>query len=167
MRDATSDDIDALFPIYADPANTHHLGFESVTEDDFPLLLIDLDLLDGLRVARLENTIVGAIRVTRLSHSMAHVAELASVAIHPDHHGRGVGRAMVERLLDDLASDGVRRVQLSVGADNQPGIAFWTALGFKKEGLYRAYFRRADEETDTDEIPMALLLSHDAPHRPT
>jgi putative acetyltransferase len=161
LRDATPDDIDALFEIYAHPDNTHHLGFEAVPREEFHVLLTDIDLLRGLRVAEIEGTIVGALRVTRLGHRMSHIAELSSVAVHPDHQARGIGRAMVQRLLLELEDAGVRRVQLSVGADNEAGIAFWTALGFKKEGLYRAYFRRADEETDTDEIPMALLLTED------
>ena len=159
LRDATPDDLPALAPIYTAPINTHQLGFESVPANHFPALAREVGLLDGLRVATLHDTIVAAMRVARLSQRMSYVAELASVAVHPEHQGRGIARAMVTRTLDDLRAQGIRRVQLSVGADNDRGIAFWRAMGFEQEGIYRGYFRRANEDHDTDEIAMALRFT--------
>ena len=77
-------------------------------------------------------------------HSMgslrrSHVRALG-IGIAADWQGRGVGRALMERLLhwaDNWA--GVLRVELTVHADNDRAIALYRSMGFVEEGRHRAY----------------------------
>ena len=53
-----------------------------------------------------------------------------TVAIDPAHRGKGVGRAMLEALLDAAAAHGYRRVSLSV-EDGNPAARLVHDLGFE------------------------------------
>jgi ribosomal protein S18 acetylase RimI-like enzyme len=48
----------------------------------------------------------------------------------PEAQGRGLGRAMMQRLLDALAAAGSPGVHLGVGRANENAIAFYLRLGF-------------------------------------
>lgn len=57
-----------------------------------------------------------------------------SVYIHRDYRGRGVGRLLMELLIDLAREAGLRVITAWVDADNQDSIAFHERLGFKKVG---------------------------------
>jgi putative acetyltransferase len=59
--------------------------------------------------------------------------------VHDDYVNQGIGRALMERLLD-LADNwlGLKRVELDVMADNAPAIHLYESLGFEREGIKRA-----------------------------
>ena len=52
--------------------------------------------------------------------------------------GRGFGRLLIERLLDDLRARGVPGVHLGVDERNANGIAFYEHLGFIEVGARRS-----------------------------
>jgi putative acetyltransferase len=63
--------------------------------------------------------------------------------VHDDYAGRGIGRALIEALLD-LADNylGLKRVELDVITDNEAAIHLYESLGFEREGIKRcALFR--------------------------
>jgi L-phenylalanine/L-methionine N-acetyltransferase len=109
-----------------------------------------LEPRDGvhLLVAEIAGAVVGFAELVRSpSHPRhAHVAELNLVCTHPDHGGRGVGRALSEAVID-LADNwlNVRRLGLIVFADNQRAIGLYEKLGFVREGVMREFgFRRGE-----------------------
>ncbi|WP_181874437.1 GNAT family N-acetyltransferase [Marinitenerispora sediminis] len=60
----------------------------------------------------------------------AHVAG-ASFMVHPDHAGRGIGRALGEHVIARARADGYRAMQFNaVVATNTPAVALWRSLGF-------------------------------------
>ena len=67
----------------------------------------------------------------------AHTAEIG-VTVHDGFVRQGMGRAMMEALLD-VADNwlGLRRVYLHANADNAPAIALYHAMGFEHEGTLR------------------------------
>jgi GNAT superfamily N-acetyltransferase len=73
---------------------------------------------------------------TLVRHS-PHAAELHVMAVRPEHHRTGVGRALVTAAEDRLRSEGVEYLQvktLSASAGDEPylrTLAFYTALGFR------------------------------------
>jgi putative acetyltransferase len=155
LREATPGDASALRDIYAAPIVNHQLGFEP---DETSPAVDDLIRGDELLVVEQEGVVAAAINARRLTHRMAHVVEISAVGVSPQHQGQGIGRWMIEQLLRRLASEGVRRVQLTVAQDNKRGVAFWRAMGFEVEGTLRGYFRRAGETSDQDELAMARSL---------
>jgi putative acetyltransferase len=65
------------------------------------------------------------------------------ICVHDDYVGRGIGRALMEALLD-LADNtlGLKRVELDVITDNAAAIHLYESLGFEREGIKRcALFR--------------------------
>lgn len=72
---------------------------------------------------------------------LAHAAGLGMM-VHPDYWGRGVGTALMAKILD-VADNwlNLKRVDLDVNMDNQPAINLYEKFGFVIEGQkqYHAY----------------------------
>lgn len=86
-----------------------------------------------------------------------HVADelsLLDVAVAPDERRRGVGRALVDALLDYGRRQGARLVLLEVRVSNAAAIALYRAFGFEDASVRRAYY--GDGE---DALEMALTLA--------
>jgi len=65
-----------------------------------------------------------------LPGSGAHVAN-ASFVVDPQHAGRGIGRALAERVLADAQAAGFRAMQFNAVVETNAGaIALWRSLGF-------------------------------------
>jgi ribosomal-protein-alanine N-acetyltransferase len=58
--------------------------------------------------------------------------------VDPDYQGRGIGRRMLEELLE-VADGGV--IFLEVRTDNEPAIALYESVGFTRVGLRKRYYR--------------------------
>lgn len=59
-------------------------------------------------------------------------SELLSVAVAPPERGRGVGRALVGRVVARLGDLGAERVKVLVGAENDDANAAYAGLGFRR-----------------------------------
>ena len=77
-----------------------------------------------------------------------HVGEI-HMAVRDDWHGKGVGTALMEAALD-LADNwlNLMRLELTVYADNEAGIALYKKFGFEIEGTHRLYAFRNGEYVD-------------------
>lgn len=71
---------------------------------------------------------------------------LHHVAVHEDFRRRGLGRTLVERSLESLATDGIKKCHLFVNADNDEGKAFWKHLGWdERPGINLMSLTRGDD----------------------
>lgn len=73
----------------------------------------------------------------RKNMRMRHSAALG-IMVHKDFHGRGIGRRLMETLLD--LSDNwlmLKRVDLTVFTENERAIRLYESCGFIKEGLQK------------------------------
>jgi ribosomal protein S18 acetylase RimI-like enzyme len=52
----------------------------------------------------------------------------------PAARGRGAGRELMTRWLDSLRADGIAGCHLTTWAENDDAIAFFTTMGFRREG---------------------------------
>lgn len=92
-------------------------------------------------VAVHEGRVVGmaGLLVLQTSLRRAHVRSLA-IGISPQWQGRGLGRLLMQRLLDWADNWGaVLRIELHVHADNAPALALYRQMGFIEEGRHNAY----------------------------
>jgi [ribosomal protein S18]-alanine N-acetyltransferase len=72
----------------------------------------------------------------------------------------GIGRRILQRLLDDGSADGARTCWLEVRADNLPAQAMYAAYGFRPRGRRRGYY----QPSGTDAIVMSVDLSAPTTH---
>lgn len=62
--------------------------------------------------------------------------DISWMAVHPDHHRRGIGRRLIDELIQDARERGVRLLQVKTLADLHPSPeyartrAFYRSLGF-------------------------------------
>jgi ribosomal-protein-alanine N-acetyltransferase len=85
-------------------------------------------------------------------------AEILTLAVTPSARGEGAGRGLVQDALDVCAASGVQICSLEVAVDNHPALTLYAALGFKRRGGRRGYYRRKDGTTAD-----ALILSKTIP----
>jgi ribosomal protein S18 acetylase RimI-like enzyme len=67
--------------------------------------------------------------------AMAHVVELTKIMVHPDWRGRGLGRMVVNALIDTADSHGAELLTLGVRGNNHGAQALYETCGFKTWGV--------------------------------
>ncbi|HEX9580564.1 MAG TPA: ribosomal protein S18-alanine N-acetyltransferase [Gemmatimonadales bacterium] len=80
------------------------------------------------------------------SRSAADEAEVLNLAVAPEYRRAGLGRRLLETVIDRWKTRGLKRVYLEVRASNEPAQAFYQALGFGPSGVRRGYYSRPPED---------------------
>ena len=103
-------------------------------------------------VAVIDGKAIGMIGLHREADRRAHAASIG-MAIHDAYAGRGAGSALMAAVID-LADNWlqIRRLELSVYADNARAIALYERFGFEREGFHRAYSWRNGEYVDSQSM---------------
>jgi ribosomal-protein-alanine N-acetyltransferase len=76
----------------------------------------------------------------------ADEGEILNLAVAPTGRRNGVGRALVQQILEVLTARGVRQIYLEVRESNAPARALYAAHGFKEAGRRKQYYRRPVED---------------------
>lgn len=71
---------------------------------------------------------------------VAQEVHVLNVAVHPSHRRRGLGRALVERMVAVGEAAGATIAGLEVRADNGSAIALYEGCGFARVGERRDYY---------------------------
>lgn len=106
-------------------------------------------------VAVIDGAIVGDIGLTRQGGRRGHVAAVG-MGVRDDHAGKGIGSALMGEIVaaaDDWLN--IRRIELTVYADNAPAIALYRKFGFEAEGRHRDFAFRNGRYADA--LAMARL----------
>ena len=88
-----------------------------------------------------------------LFHYVAGEAELLRLAVEPAERRQGLGRQLVERGVERLRHESIKTCFLEVRKDNEPAIQLYNAMGFKRVGRRRGYYRDG-----TDALILSLAL---------
>ena len=89
-------------------------------------------------------------------HIFEHNLMGLTIAVHPDHQGKGVGKQLFRAFFDDVNYHfpEVRRVELESRASNEASIGLYRTVGFVEEGRMKNKTRNADG-TFEDSVLMA------------
>ena len=71
-------------------------------------------------------------------------AELLTIGVRPDLQGRGLGRAMLDRMTDAMRTRKCTRCHLEVRESNERAIRLYETSGFVRVGLRKNYYRTAE-----------------------
>lgn len=93
--------------------------------------------------AILDGKLVGSAGAHGEQHPRRAHTAVIGMSVHDAFAGRGVGRALLEALIDRAENwMGYKRLALTVFIDNARAIALYEALGFEREGIERAHALR-------------------------
>ena len=79
-----------------------------------------------------------------------HESWVQNIAVRKDAQHRGIGRALLEALLERSATRGVDKTLLEVAVDNEPAQRLYAAYDFEPIGLRRGYY----QPSNTDALVM-------------
>jgi len=88
--------------------------------------------------ARAADTLIGYGGISRLGRTPPFDYEVHTIGVDPAYQGRGIGRRLLDELLN-VAAGAV--VHLEVRTDNATAIALYRSVGFTQVGLRRRYYR--------------------------
>ena len=106
--------------------------------------------------AVIEGRVIGTIGLQRPTNARrAHVGDFG-MCVHDAYQGRGAGSALLSALLEMTDNWlNIRRMELTVFADNARAIALYEKHGFEREGLHRDFAFR--DGAFVDALAMARL----------
>jgi putative acetyltransferase len=90
-------------------------------------------------VAVIDGKVIGCLGLERYENRRSHAGQFG-MAVHDAYAGRGAGAALLAAAID-LADNWlqIKRLELSVYADNARALALYERFGFEREGFHRAY----------------------------
>lgn len=95
-------------------------------------------------VAEVGGRVVGSAFLKQLGPARCHHVGVLSVGVHPEHQRKGIGRALMEHLIEHARACGLERLELYVRGDNAPAQALYASLGFVHEATRARFIKLAD-----------------------
>jgi L-amino acid N-acyltransferase YncA len=143
IRPATPADIPAITRIYAHAVRHGTASFELEPPDEAEMMRRPRGLLDGgypYLVAEIDGAVAGYAYAGpyRTRPAYRYTVE-NSIYIAPEAHRRGVGRALLDRLIGECEARNYRLMIAVIGDSAQaPSIELHRAAGFKMVGAFEA-----------------------------
>lgn len=110
-----------------------------------------------LLVAVIDGKVIGSLGLGRLEGRRSHVGTFG-MAVHDAYAGRGAGTALIAAAVEQADRWlNLRRLELTVWADNARAIALYERFGFEREGRMADYAWR--DGAYADAISMARIKS--------
>lgn len=73
-------------------------------------------------------------------------ADITNVAVAEEFRNRGIGRKLLQTLLEKGRGAGIERFTLEVRASNLPAIHLYESLGFETAGVRKDFYRKPKED---------------------
>ncbi len=121
---------------------THQLFADSVNGRDLCWVLVADDQVIGYAVLKL----------------IAGEAELLTLAVVPEYQGQGLGRRLLQGVLEQAREAGAEQLFLEVRVSNAPAILLYRSTGFSDCGRRRDYYPNPDGSHE-DALVMALAVA--------
>nr|WP_159466520.1 ribosomal protein S18-alanine N-acetyltransferase [Scandinavium goeteborgense] len=111
----------------------------------------------GERYLNLQLTVDGEMAAFAITQIVLDEATLFNIAVDPAYQRRGLGRELLEQVIDEVEKRGVVTLWLEVRASNVAAIALYESLGFNEATIRRNYYPTAEGREDA--LIMALPIS--------
>lgn len=98
----------------------------------------------------------GSLSSFRTAYTLAGTLE-DSVYVHHDFHRQGIGRQLLQALIDAARLNGTRSILANISADQEPSILLHKAFGFRQVAHLREVGRKFDRWLDA--VYLQLLLT--------
>jgi RimJ/RimL family protein N-acetyltransferase len=140
-----------IAPIAAEHVEGFHRALDVVAREHAYLAFLEAPPLDRTREFIMNNIQKGHLQFVALADGEvvgwcdvlpkyrpvhAHSGALG-MGLVPEWRGKGVGRALIEKTLNEARLRGFVRIELMVYADNARAIALYNSVGFQIEGVMR------------------------------
>jgi L-amino acid N-acyltransferase YncA len=169
VRPSRDIDVEAMLSIYR-----HHIrrGIEESVDDSGTPEPEDLrDRRKNLRSHRLPHLVaicggevVGYAYVVLFRKRPAYrYAVKHSIYVHHEHLGRGVGRLLMQELIDTCAAAGFRQMIGYIDSDNAASLAIHEKFGFRRVGLLPGVAFRYGRWADTIMVQRSLAAGSTEP----
>ena len=118
-------------------------------------------------VATVNGEVVGYAYVVQFRKRPAYrFAVKHSIYIHHEHQGRGVGRVLLQEMIDACAAAGFRQMIGYIDADNAASLALHEKFGFARVGLLPGVAYRFGKWCDTVMVQRSLAAGATQPPSP-
>jgi RimJ/RimL family protein N-acetyltransferase len=138
VRRARPEDAAAIREVYRAAAEQGTLARTADEVDDAYVAGFMAAAAAGLEVvAERDGAVVGDLHAARLTpRQFSRTLGELTIAVHPAHQGRGVGRRLFEEFLRIVREEmpDIERVELFAWADNAGALRLYESLGFRYEG---------------------------------
>jgi L-amino acid N-acyltransferase YncA len=154
IRAAVAADIPAITRIYAHAVRFGTASFELEPPDEAEMARRQRALIDGgfpYLVAEADGAVVGYAYAGPYRTRPAYRFSVEnSVYVAPEAHGRGIGRALLDRLIAEATARGFRQMIAVIGdSDQAASIALHRAAGFRHVGTIAAVGFKHDRWLDS------------------
>jgi L-amino acid N-acyltransferase YncA len=146
IRDLRPDDWPEVAAIYRDGMRGGLATFETEVPS-----WADWDSAHSIRiVAELLDRVIGWAALGPVSSRWSYrgVGE-SSVYVARDHHGRGVGHALMEQLIEESEGAGIWTIQTSIFPENAASLKLHNTVGFRVVGVRKRIGKRDGLWRDT------------------
>lgn len=72
--------------------------------------------------------------------------EITNVAVHPKHRRKGIAKAIILKIKEDMKAAGVTQIFLEVRITNEPAIALYESQEFKQIGIRKGFYEKPKED---------------------
>ena len=95
---------------------------------------------EGFLVAKINKEIIGY----TIGQKNENSGLIISIAVKKEWRRKGIGRKLIEKLLENFKKEGIRNIFLHVREENKEAINFYQALGFKIIELIGNYYSNGE-----------------------
>ncbi len=158
LRQATTTDAEAIRTIYnAAVATPFTFDLRPRSLEEQQAWLLERSGAHAAIVAVDDDQVVGFASLSSYRDRPAYATTVEdSVYVHQDQRGRGVGRLLLDELLDLARNHGFHCVIARIVATNEPSIALHRAAGFDLVGVEREVGRKHRTWLDVVELQQLL-----------
>ena len=88
----------------------------------------------GLTLSTLYKIVKNKLLYFRFEMTTEPSAQVLSIAVHPEHQGKGIGQKLLERGISHIEALGIKKIKLEVRHDNIAAVRIYEKYGFCQVG---------------------------------